>query len=203
MYKQTVEAIKDTSVSLTSFLEACEAHPDWLNPIRREVVAEIEKFWTAEKCLSIQLHCKVGHSEKNQHLINLASKTYNTTKKVWERKELFYPGSQVYVPRFRSKNQVKGLRTEIAEEIPLIQDESGTACWTDLLALIVETIKQERQAGYLQSKEEVDKLVVWLHWSEDAAGFLRGIKHTKFDFKLVGGGRICTQSPRTQNNHPI
>jgi hypothetical protein len=39
LYKQVVEAIKDTSVSLTSFLEACEARPDWLNPIRREVVA--------------------------------------------------------------------------------------------------------------------------------------------------------------------
>jgi hypothetical protein len=142
------------------------------------------------------LHCKVGHSEKYQHLINLASKTYNTTKKEWERKELFYPGSQIYVPRFQSKNQVEGLRTEIAEEIPLIQDESGTDCWTDLLALIVETIKQERQAGYLQSKEEVDKLVVWLHWSGDAAGFPRGIKHTKFGFKLVGGGIICTQTPR-------
>jgi hypothetical protein len=35
-----------------------------------------------------------------------------------------------------------------------------------------------------------------LHWSGDAAGFLRGIKHTKFGFKLVGGGRVCTQSPR-------
>jgi hypothetical protein len=141
-----VEAIKDTSVSLTTFLDACEADPDWLNSFRRETVAEIEKFWTAEKCLSIQLHCKVGHSEKYQHLINLASKTYNTTKKEWVRKELFYPGSQVYVPKFQPKNQVKGLRTEIAEEIPLIQDESGTACWTDLLALIIETIKHERQA---------------------------------------------------------
>lgn len=196
LYKEVVQAIKEDSVSLASFLKACETHPDWLNPIRREVVAEIENFWTAEKCLSIQIHCKVGHSEKYQDLINLSSKTYTTDKKEWKRKELFYPGSQVYVPRFPSKNEVFGLRSEIAEEIPLIQDEQGTACWTDLETLIVETIRQERQAGYLQSREQVEELPVWLHWGGDAAGFLRGIKHTKFGFKLVGGGRVCTQSPR-------
>jgi hypothetical protein len=44
LYKLVVEAIKKDTVSLSSFLAACETHPDWLNPIRKEVVAEIEKF---------------------------------------------------------------------------------------------------------------------------------------------------------------
>jgi hypothetical protein len=99
-YKLILESIKEESVSLTSFLAACESHPEWLNPIRREVVTEIEKFWTAEKCLSIQLHCKVGHSGKYQHLINLASKTYDPVKKTWVHKELFESGSGVFVPKF-------------------------------------------------------------------------------------------------------
>jgi hypothetical protein len=142
------------------------------------------------------LNCKVGHSEKYQQLINLASKTYGTAKKEWVRKKLFHPGSKVFVPKFPSKNEIKDLRTEIAAEIPLIQDKSGTACWINLLPLTEETVRQERKAGYLQSSEQVEELVVWLHWSGDASGFLRGIKHTKFGFKLVGGGRVCTQLPR-------
>jgi hypothetical protein len=90
---------------------------------------------------------------------------------------------------------VLGLRTEKAADIPLIQDESGTACWLDLLALVEETVRQERKSGYLQTKQEVETLEVWLHWSGDAADWLGGIKHSKFGFKLVGGGRVCTQSP--------
>jgi hypothetical protein len=126
----------------------------------------------AEKCLSIQSNCKVGHNEKYQQLNNLASKTFSTAKREWVRKELFAPGSKVFVPKFPSKNKVKGLRTEIAAEIPLIQDESGIACWIDLLALIEETIRQERKAGYLQSREQVEELVVWLHWSGAFSGAL-------------------------------
>jgi hypothetical protein len=194
-YKLIFESIKEESVSLTSFLAACKSHPEWLNPIRREVVTEIEKFWTAEKCLTIQLHCKVGHSEKYQHLINLASKTYDLVKKTWVHKELIESGSGVFVPKFPSKNQVGGLRAEIAAEIPLIQDEAGTACWLDLEALIIETIREEKKAGYLQTARQVEELLVWLHWGGNAAGFLRGIKHSKFGFKLVGGGRVCSQSP--------
>jgi hypothetical protein len=196
LYNLVKAKILEDNTNLTTFLAACQTHPEWLNPIRREVVQEIEKFWSTEKCLAIQLHCKVGHSEKYQHLINLASKTYSKPKKEWIRKELFHPGSEVFVPKFQSKNQVGGLRSEIAAEISLIQDEQGTACWIDLLPLIEETIRHERSSGYLQTVEQVDTLEVWLHWSGDAAGFLRGIKHTKFGFKLVGGGRVCSRSPR-------
>jgi hypothetical protein len=149
LYQKVIAKIQVQERDLDSFLAVCESNPTWVNHIRREVVSEIEKFWTAEKCLSIQLHCKVGYSEKYQHLINLASKNYNKKEKKWEEKELFHPGSRVFVPKFKSKNQVLGLRTEIAADIPLIQDESGTACWLDLLALVEETVRQERKSGYL------------------------------------------------------
>lgn len=44
LYKQIVEAIKEDTVSLSSFLAACETHPDWLNSIRREVVLRLKTF---------------------------------------------------------------------------------------------------------------------------------------------------------------
>jgi hypothetical protein len=133
LYTALVDKITSSAVNLSTFLAACERNPAWLSSLRREVVTEIENFWSTEKCLAIQLHCKVGHSEKYQHLINSSSKTYSTAKKEWVQKELFHPGSGVFVPKFKSKNQVLGLRTEVAAEIPLIQDETRTACWIDLL----------------------------------------------------------------------
>jgi hypothetical protein len=188
-------AITAHGLTLAGFQKACEENPEWVHPIRREVITKIEEFWTAEKCLSIQIHCKVGHGEKYQHLINIAAKEYNAKQKKWEHKELFEKGSAVYLPKFMAKNAVNRLREEIAEVNPLIQNEAGTACWLDLPLLVQETLRDEQIAGFLQSKEGVQLLNVWLHWGGDAAGFLRAIKHSKFGLKLVGNGRVCSQSP--------
>jgi hypothetical protein len=141
-------------------------------------------------------HCKIGAGEKYQHLINISAKDYSDEKKQWVHKELFEKGSGVFLPKFQSKNQITGLRMEIAEVIPLIQDEAGTACWLELRAVVEEGLRDERRNGYLQS--EVDQLVMraWLHWGGDAAGMLRGIKHSKFGFKFVGNGQVCAQAPQ-------
>jgi hypothetical protein len=107
------------------------------------VVTAIEEFWTLEKCLSIAINCKVGHGEKFQNLISITSKEYNEATKEWDQKELFSKGSKVFLPKFKSKNAVNGLRTLIAESNPLIQDEQGTACWLDLELRVKETLMDE------------------------------------------------------------
>jgi hypothetical protein len=109
-------------------LYLCKDNPEWVHPIQQEVITKIEEFWTLEKCLSVQIHCKVGHAEKYQHLINITSKNYNEQKQEWAHQELLEKGSKVFLPKFKSKNQVTGLRTKIASVIPLIQDEAGKAC---------------------------------------------------------------------------
>jgi hypothetical protein len=128
-------------------------------------------------------------------LINISAKEYNEKKKKWEHKELFEEGSGVYLPKFKAKNAVNLLREEIVQTNPLIQDEASTACWLDLHLLVEEALKDERAAGFLQSTDITQVLKVWLHWGGDAAGFLRAIKHSKFGFKLMGNGRVCSQSP--------
>jgi hypothetical protein len=188
-------AIIAHGITLAGFHSVCRQNPEWVNPIRREVIEKIEEFWTLEKCLSIQIHSKVGHAEKYQHLINISAKDYCETKKEWVHKELFERGSGVFLPRFKSKNAVTGLRDAIVATNPLLQDEAGTACWLDLNLLIEETLRDERLKGYLQSAEAVESLRVWLHWGGDAAGWLRGLKHSKWGYKVVGMGRVCSQSP--------
>jgi hypothetical protein len=44
LYKLIIDKILGEGVTLSSFLTACDTNPEWLNPVRREVVAEIEKF---------------------------------------------------------------------------------------------------------------------------------------------------------------
>lgn len=59
-----------------------------------------------------------------------------------------------------------------------------------------EAIWDDRTHGYLQAKmQPVGSDTVWLHWGSDAAGWLRGVKHSKCGFKLVGKGRVVAQSP--------
>jgi hypothetical protein len=132
---------------------------------------------------------------RNLFLINISSKEYNEATKEWDQKELFGLGSKVFLPKYKSKNAVNGLRTLIAESNPLIQDEQGTACWLDLELLVKETLMDERKQGHVQSAMEVERLPVWIHWGTDSAGWLRGISHSKIGFKFVGNRRVCNQSP--------
>jgi hypothetical protein len=60
---------------------------------------------------------------------------------------------------------------------------------------VEETLRDERHHGYLQSKEVFQIMEVWMHWGGDAAGFLRGLKHSLFGFKMIGNGRVCFQAP--------
>ncbi|GAQ92513.1 hypothetical protein KFL_010360010, partial [Klebsormidium nitens] len=143
-----------------------------------------------------QIHCKIGHSEKWQFLINLLSKTYSSTEKQWVRREILGKGSKVYLPLLKSENQVNSHRAALHSIIPLLQSEDGTACWTDLVQLIVEAVRLDRERGNLRSNRNLVRDFVWLHWGGDAAGWLRGISHSIWGFKLLGNNRVVTHSPK-------
>jgi hypothetical protein len=140
-------AILNQGMTLGAFEEICRLHPEWLTPIQQDVINRIEEQWTRAKCLSIQIHCKVGAQEKYQHLINLLAKEFDEETKKWENIEIL-PG--VKMPKLCSKNVVSAFRDEIVAENPLIQDESGTACWLDLRSLVKEVLVDDRERGYLQ-----------------------------------------------------
>ncbi|GAQ93252.1 hypothetical protein KFL_013900010, partial [Klebsormidium nitens] len=160
------------------------------------VVKAIEDAWTLDQCLAAQIHCKIGHSEKWQFLINLLSKTYNSVEKQWVRRKILGKGSKVYLPLLKSKNQVNAHRAALHAIIPLIQNEDGTACWTELPQQIVEAVRLDRERGYLRSNRELLRDFLWLHWGGDAAGWLRGTSHSIWGFKLLGNNRVVTHSPK-------
>jgi hypothetical protein len=152
-HPQLPTAITAQSITLANFQKVCRENPEWAHLIRRDVIEKIEEFWTLEKCLSIQIHCKVGHAEKYQHLINISAKEYSEAKKQWEHKELFEKGSGVFLLKCKSKNSVTGLRDDIVETNSLLQNEAGTACWLDLNLMVEETLRDERLNGYLQTTD--------------------------------------------------
>jgi hypothetical protein len=144
-----------TTAALNSrgtFEELCRTHPEWLHPRQRAVIQTIEKAWTLDQCLGIRVHCKVGHREKYQTLIHLLGKIYNSRTRQWVPKEIMGAGSKLYLPSLKSKNAVNGHRDQLHAIIPLLQNKDGTSCWTDLLALIEETIRLDREHGNLQSR---------------------------------------------------
>lgn len=181
-------------VNQAAFDDLCKLHPEWLHRYQKDVIHKIEAEWSVEKCLSIQIHSRVGSGEKYQHIINTLAKNYNQSKKAWVRKELFGKDSGVYLPLLKSKGVVTGYREEIATEIPLMQDKAGTAVWADLWKLVEEAIRDDRTHGYLQSRVHLAEDQIWLHWGGDAAGWLRALKHSLFGFKLVGNQRVVAQS---------
>jgi hypothetical protein len=61
--------------------------------------------------------------------------------------------------------------------------------------VVRHTIADDRAKGYLQARREINEDTMWLHLSGDAAGWIRGLNHSKFGFKLVGNGRVVAQSP--------
>lgn len=187
-------SITSHGVTRPAFDQLCKDNKAWLIPIQQDVIDRIEKEWSLAKMLSLQIHCKVGGAEKYQHMINILAKNYNEEARKWIPKEL-YEGSGVYLPMLKSKNGVIDYRAAIIAENPLIQDEHGTAVWLDLDKLVDEVIRDDRTQGYLQARTELDSDTVWLHWGGDAAGWLRGLKHSKYGFKLVGNGRRVAQSP--------
>ncbi|GAQ86063.1 hypothetical protein KFL_002680090 [Klebsormidium nitens] len=186
------EAVNNQEV----FQRSCSLHPDWLRPHQQAVVKAIEDAWTLDLCLAIQIHCKVGHSEKWQYLINLLSKTYNSQLKQWVPREILGKGSKVFLPLLKSKNRVNSHREELHAIIPLIQNKDGTACWANLLQLIEEAVRLDRAKGYLQSRVHLIRDRLWIHWGGDAAGWVRGMSHSIWGFKLLGNQRVVTHSPK-------
>jgi hypothetical protein len=67
--------------------------------------------------------------------------------------------------------------------------------WINLGELVHEVVLDDRVRGYLQGKTDLPQDRIWLHWGGDSGGWLRGIKHSKFGFKLAGNGRAIAQSP--------
>jgi hypothetical protein len=181
--------------SQAAFEQPCNLHPDWLKSHQQAVVKAIEDAWTLDTCLAAQIHCKIGHAEKWQFLINLLSKTFNSREKQWVRREI-WKGSGVHLPLLKSKNQVNKHRAALHAIISLIQNTDGTACWADLWKLIEEAVKLDRERGYLQSRWQLLRDKLWLHWGGDAAGWMRGMSHSIWGFKLLGNQRVVTHSPK-------
>lgn len=67
--------------------------------------------------------------------------------------------------------------------------------WLNLGELVYEVVLDDRVRGYLQGKTDLPQDKLWLYWGGDSGGWLRGIKHSKFGFKLAGNGRAVAQSP--------
>jgi hypothetical protein len=187
-------AITNDGITKSAFEKLCKDHPEWLIPIQQDVLDKIEEHWTLAKCLSLQIHCKVVSSEKYQRAINILGKTYSEAAQKWIPKEL-YEGTGLYIPLLKSKNKVSSFRDSIVAKNPIIQDENGAAVWLDLDRLVEEAIADDRAKGYLQTRAAISEDTIWLHWSGNAAGWLRGLNHSKFGFKLVGNGRVVSQSP--------
>ncbi|GAQ88843.1 hypothetical protein KFL_004630110 [Klebsormidium nitens] len=186
----------DAVNSKAAFEKLCRLHPVWLHPHQRAVVKAIEEAWTLNQCLAVQIHCKVGHGGKWQALINLLGKTYDPRLKEWIPLEIMGKGSKIFLPLLKSKNRVNDHREALHAIIPLLQNKDGTACWADLKQLIEETVKQDREKGYLQSRAQLAKDKLWLHWGGDAAGWIRGQSHSIWGFKLLGNQRVVTHSPK-------
>lgn len=162
--------IADAVNSKAAFERLCRLHPEWLHPHQRAVIKEIEEAWTLDQCLAVQIHCKVGHSEKYQSLINLLGKTYNSRLRKWIPREIMGKGSKVFLPLPKPKNRVNAHREALHAIIPLLQNKDGTSCWTDLKQLIEETVGLDREKGYLQSRVQLGKDKVWLHWGGPRRG---------------------------------
>jgi hypothetical protein len=194
-YPEDYSLVTRRDISLEQFEELCRQNPTWLHPVQRDVVQKIEDFWTTSKCLSIQIHCKVGYGGKWQDLINITRKTFNTTTRKWDLNEL-YEGSRIYLPSFKSKWAVNVFRAEIHREIPIMQDKTGTAAWFELPKLVEESIRDERRDGYLQNRRDKPEDRIRLHWGGSAAQYFRGIKTTRVGYRLPDAAKVVQNDPR-------
>jgi hypothetical protein len=105
----------------------CSLNPSWCLPIQKALVAEIAAHNIAARCLTLQIQCRVGGSEKYQDAINLLGKIYNQKTKKWERVDIGYKGGpkeqRIHIPLLKGKDAMTRYRKEIHEENPIIQDK--------------------------------------------------------------------------------
>jgi hypothetical protein len=194
-YPEDYCLVTNRDISLADFEELCRLNPTWLHPVQRDVVKKIEDFWSTSKCLSIQIHCKLGYGGKWQDLINITRKSFNIETGKWDLNEL-YEGSKIYPPSFKSKWAVNEFRAEIRREIPIMQDKTGTAAWFELPKLVEESIWDERREGYLQGRKDKPEDEIRLHWGGDAAQYFRGIKTTRVGYRLPDAAKVVQNDPR-------
>jgi hypothetical protein len=195
-HPENFSLVINQNVSQTGFDQLAKLNPDWLVPHQNDILEEIQRFWTEDKALSIQIHCKVGHSHKYQDLIHVLGKTYNRRTEKWERKELGAKGSGLHVPVLPSCNKVNSLRAAIAAESPMMQNPDGSAAWVDMLQTLQESVRDERRNGYLKLRVHFSEDSIRVHFGGDAAQYYRKVKVSKFGFRLLSLDKLVLQAPQ-------
>jgi hypothetical protein len=183
-------------ISQEGFDLLCKLNPDWVVPYQYDILEEIRAFWTEDKALSIQIHCKVGHNHKYQDLIHVLGKIYNTRTEKWERRELGAKGNGLHIPLLPSCNRVNALRAATSAENPLMQNPEGSAAWVDMLHTLRECVRDERRNGYLKLRVDLSEDSIRVHFGGDAAQYYRKVKVSKFGFRLLSLDKLVVlQAP--------
>jgi hypothetical protein len=170
-HPENFSLVMNQEISQEGFDLLCKLNPDWVVPYQYDILEEIRAFWTEDKALCIQIHCKVGHSHKYQDLIHVLGKTYNTRTEKWERRELGAKGSGLHIPLLPSCNRVNALPAAISAENPLMQNPDGSAGWVDMLHTLRECVRDERRNGYLKLRVDLSEDSIRVHFG----GMLRSV----------------------------
>jgi hypothetical protein len=195
-FPEDYNLVTSSGIDQAGFDTLCKLNPEWLVPVQKDVIKEIEKHWSVAQALSIQIHCKVGHGENYQDLVHLLAKNFNTKRKGWDRVELYFKGSGVLLPLLPSCGRVDALRAEIHAENPIMQDSAGTAAWLNLSHLVDEAVELERESGFLVKRAEQSQDSIRLHWGLDAAHYFRGVKTSNFGFRLPDLEALTMHAPQ-------
>jgi hypothetical protein len=138
----------------------------------------------------------VGHGTKYQDLIHFLGKCYIEEKQGWERVELYFKGSKIFLPLLKGIHNVNNLRNLIHAEVPIMQDATGKVAWIDLPKLVLELVGDERAMGYLKERAGLVTDKLRLHWGSDAAQYMHGVKTAKTGVRLLDKKKVTSQAPR-------
>jgi hypothetical protein len=151
-FPEDYSLVVNSNIAEKEFGVLCDQNPHWLTAIRKDVIDLIEEHWSTARCLGIQIHCKVGHGAKYQDLIHFLGKCYIEEKQGWERVELYFKGSKIFLPLLKGIHRVNNLRDLIHAEVPIMQDATGKVAWVDLPKMVLELVGDERTMGYLKER---------------------------------------------------
>jgi hypothetical protein len=195
-FPEDYSLVINSNITEKEFEVLCDQNPHWLTPIRKDVIDLIEKHWSTARCLGIQIHCKVGHGAKYQDLIHFLGKCYIEEKQGWERVELYFKGSKIFLPLLKGIHRVNNLRDLIHAEVPIMQDATGKVAWVDLSKMVLELVGNERTMGYLKERAGLITDKLRLHWGSDAAQYMHGVKTAKTGVQLLDKKKVTSQAPR-------
>jgi hypothetical protein len=119
-------------------------------------------------------------------------KCYIEEKDGWERVELYFKGSKIFLPLLRGIHNVNGLRQLIHAEVPIMQDKSGRVAWVDLPKLVQELISDECNTGYLKERAALSADRIRIHWGSDAAQYMHGVKTAKTGIRLLDKAKVTS-----------